>query len=506
LTLATPTHKRSLSFKAASFYGQIQWINAMDKYNRRKLLLQARNLTYAGAMSWLCSCGVVLSGDRSANQSQEISNDMQQIIVIGAGIAGISAAKKLQAQGFSVIVLEGRDRIGGRMWTDNSLGIPLDLGAAWIHTTDGNPISPLVQQFGIQTVISDLESQWNYKGVNQLLSKREERLINKALKSFVNRAIELKNESSSQNITLADIAQQIIESQELTGITLKGFRANLFSTFESDMADDLANLGIKGFGEDSEFAGDDVVFPQGYIQLAEALSSDLDIRTKHLVDQITYDEHGVKVSTDRGVFSGSKVIITVPLGVLKRGLIKFSPELPEAKLAAIEKLGMGALNKLVLKFPQQFWPSEPYTMAYVNGSIPDRYVEFYNWQKYIQQPILVAIVSGNFSRSLSQMSEAKATQNIMSDLQAMFGQDIPQPTATLLTQWHNDPFTYGSYSTFSLTGSIQDCDRLAEPIGDRLFFAGEATNGKYLGTVHGALLSGEREANRIANIMRSASS
>ena len=138
--------------------------------------------------------------------------------------------------------------------------------------------------------------------------------------------------------------------------------------------------------------------------------------------------------------------------------------------------------------------------GYGDRNISDRYVEFYNWQKYIQQPILVALVSGDFSRSLSQMSKSEVTQNMMSELQAMFGKDIPLPTATLLTQWHNDPFAYGSYSSFSINGNIQDCDRLAEPIGDRLFFAGEATYGKYIGTVHGALLSGEREANRIAKI------
>lgn len=476
----------------------------MNQYSRRKLLLQARNLTYAGITSWLCGCGGVFSksDDRSINQSVNINEDNQQIIVIGAGIAGISAAKKLKDQGFRVIILEGRDRIGGRMWTDNSLGVPLDLGAAWIHTIEGNPITSLVKEFGIQTTISDIESQWNYKGINQLLSKSEERLIGQALESFMERAIKLKNDTSSQQITLADIAEQIIESEELTGITLKGFRATLFSTIESDMADDLANLGIKGFGEDSEFTGADVVFPQGYTQLVQALSSGLDIRTKHIVEQISYNDNGVKVSTNLGVFNGSRVIVTVPLGVLKRGSIKFSPELPDAKLEAIEKLGMGALNKLVLQFSQQFWPSEPHTMAYINGNITDRYVEFYNWQKYVQQPILVAIVSGSFSRSLSQIPESESTQNIMSDLRSMFGGNIPLPTATLLTQWHNDPFAYGSYSTFSINGNIQDCDLLAEPVGERLFFAGEATNGKYLGTVHGALLSGEREANRIASLAR----
>ena len=471
----------------------------MDRYNRRKFLLQARNLTYVGATSWLCGCGGAFSkSDNSANPSSNNSEDKQQIIVIGAGIAGIMAAQKLQAQGYQVIILEGRDRIGGRIWTDNSLGFPLDLGAAWIHTIDGNPISPLVKKFGIQTVVSDLESQWNYKGVDQLLSKSEERMISKAFQAFTDRVAELKNNAgSSQQITLADIAQQIIESEEITGITLKGFRATLSSTIESEVGEDIANLGIKGFEEDSEFTGADVVFPQGYIQIVQALSKDLDIRTKHLVQQIAYDDTGVQVATDRGVFSGSQVIVTVPLGVLKRGSIKFSPALPEEKLAAIERLGMGALNRLVLKFPQQFWSSQPHTMAYINGNIPDRYVEFYNWQKYIQQPILVAMFSGDFSRSLSQIPKSEAIQNIMSDLRSMFGKDIPLPTATLLTQWHNDPFAYGSYSTFSIDGSIQDCDRLAEPIGDRLFFAGEATYGKYLGTVHGALLSGEREANRI---------
>ena len=473
----------------------------MDKYNRRKFLLQARNLTYAGATSWLCSCGGALSNsdDRSVNPLPKDSEDKDRIIVIGAGIAGITAAKKLQAQGYRVIILEGRDRIGGRIWTDNSLGSPLDLGAAWIHTVDGNPISPLVKQFGIQTVISDLKSQWNYKGVKQLLSESDELLISRAFQLFIDRVNKLKKgSSSSQQITLADIAQQIIESEELTGVTLKGFRATLFSTIESEVGDDIANLGVKGFDEDSEFSGADVVFPQGYTQLVQALSTDLDVRTKHLVQQVDYDDNGVKVTTDHGVFNGSRVIVTVPLGVLKRGSIKFSPELPEAKLAAIEQLGMGALNKLVLKFPKQFWPSQPHTMAYINGNIPDRYIEFYNWQKYIQQPILVALFSGDFSRSLSQMAELEVKQNIMSDLQAMFGNDIPLPTATLLTKWHDDPFAYGSYSTFSVNGSIQDCDRLAEPIGDRVFFAGEATYGKHIGTVHGALLSGEREANRIA--------
>ena len=474
----------------------------MDKYNRRKFLLQARNLTYAGATSWLCGCGGAFSKASIANQSLNSSEDKQQIIVIGAGIAGITAAKKLHALGYQVIVLEGRDRIGGRIWTDNSLGTPLDLGAAWIQKVNGNPISALVKQFGIKTVTSDYDSQWNYQGVNQQLGESEERLVNRAFQVFMDRVTKLQNETSSRQITLADIEKEIIQSENLSGVVLNGFRARLSSTIESEMGDGLAHLGIKGFNEDSEFTGGNVVFPKGYTQLVQALSKDLDIRTKHLVQKITYDDNGVQVTTDRETFKGIQAIVTVPLGVLKHGSIQFVPALPESKLLAIDQLGMGALNKLVLKFPKQFWPSDPHYMAYINGdrNIADRYIDFWNWQKYVQQPILVALVSGDFSRSLSQMPESEAKQNIMTDLQAMFGKDIPSPTATLLTKWHTDPFTYGSYSTFSLNGGLQDCDRLAEPIGDRLFFAGEATYGKYLGSVHGAYLSGEREANRIAKL------
>lgn len=482
---------------------------SMDKYKRRKFLLQARNLTYAGATGWLWGCGrqadlsTNLQTNLQTNQPSNDSEEKQQVIVVGAGIAGIAAAQKLHSLGYRVVVLEGRDRIGGRIWTDNSLGVPLDLGAAWIHKIDGNPISTLVKQFGIQTVISDYDSQWNYQDVNQLLDESDERLANQAFRAFMARVTKLKNETSpSQVITLADIAQEIIQSEKLSGVALKAFQARLASTIESEMGESLAHLGIKGFNEDSEFTGANVVFPQGYTQLVQALSKDLDIRIKHLVQQITYDENAVEVKTDRGIFRGSQVIVTVPLGVLKHGSIEFVPTLPEAKLLAIKQLGMGALNKLVLKFSKQFWRSEPHYMAYINGNrnVADRYIDFWNWQKYVQQPILVALVSGDFSRSLFQRSLNDVSMDIMSDLQAMFGKNIELPTTTLLTKWHDDPFAYGSYSTFSVNGNIQDCDRLAEPIGDRIFFAGEATYGKYLGTVHGAFLSGEREANRIAKL------
>ena len=481
----------------------------MNQYNnRRKFLIQSRNLVYGGLASWLCGCVGAFSQDSDRLASRlpnNSSDDKQQIIVIGAGIAGITAAKKLQAEGYHVVVLEGRDRIGGRIWTDNSLGVPLDLGAAWIHKVGGNPLSPLVKQFGINTVKSDYDSQWNYQGVNQLLDEVEERRINLAFQTFIEMVNKLKDETPlSKSISLEEVAQQVIQAKQIEGITLKGFRARLASTVESEMGDNLTNLGIRGFNEDSEFTGADVVFPQGYTQLVQALATDLDIRINHLVQKIAYDDMGVEVTTNRGVFKGARVIVTVPLGVLKHGSIEFSPVLPQDKLTAVEQLGMGALNKLVLKFPKQFWASEPHSMAYINGDrdrqSSDRYIDFWNWQKYIKQPILVALVSGNFSRALSQMSQSEATQNIMMDLQAMFGKDISPPIATLLTQWHNDPFAYGSYTTFAPRASFEDCDRLANPVGDRLFFAGEATYGRYLGTVHGALLSGEREANRIAKI------
>jgi monoamine oxidase len=469
-------------------------------YSRRKFLTQA---SVAGLL-WGCTESLTKPSDRPSSVAEE-SEDTDRIIIIGAGIAGIAAARSLQAKEYRVVILEGRDRIGGRMWTDTSLGVALDLGAAWIHRIEGNPIAAVAKQLGLPTVVSDVNAQWFYKGKHDLLKDAEQRQVRAAIRTFHQSVEHLKKDGTNlERISLADVAQQVIQDYELSGLLLKGFQAQLASDISSETGADLAELGIPSFNEDSEFAGPDVVFPKGYGQLIQRLATDLDIRTQHHVTQIAYDRNGVQVSTNRGVFTGARVIVTVPLGVLKQGKITFSPALPSAKQQAIQRLKMGALNKIVLKFPQQFWADEPHYMAYLRGDL-DTHVEFWNWQKYVGEPILVGLVMGNFARSLSVSSPSASSPSpvlatMMSDLQAMFGQDIPQPTATLTTAWHNDPFTYGSYTIFPPAATAEDCTRLAEPVGDRLFFAGEATYSKYAATVHGAFLSGEREAARIISL------
>jgi monoamine oxidase len=157
---------------------------------------------------------------------------------------------------------------------------------------------------------------------------------------------------------------------------------------------------------------------------------------------------------------------------------------------------MGALNKIALVFPRAFWPQEPDFLAYVSeerGELP----VFLNFMHSASKPVLVAYITGRFSDSIAGLPDAEVQERVMKVLRSMFDSSIPAPTAMIRTHWERDPFAYGSYSHVPIGADPSDMDILAEPVG-RVHFAGEATRWKHTGYVHGALLSGIREAKLVA--------
>ena len=205
----------------------------------------------------------------------------------------------------------------------------------------------------------------------------------------------------------------------------------------------------------------------------------------------------VAVETTKGIFEAEAVLVTVPLGVLKSGSIEFTPSLPQTKLNSIDKLGMGLLNKVVMKFPKLFWPPEVDFLSF----IPDEGEELYNFISLYpshQSPTLIGFFTWQFARELEKMSDKEITEMIM-DYLRRYLTDIPDPTAVLVTRWQSDPFAFGSYSYLSKDATVADQIELARPLGN-LFFAGEATSRYHFSTVHGAHTSGLREADQIANL------
>ncbi|MCU0567989.1 MAG: FAD-dependent oxidoreductase [Oculatellaceae cyanobacterium Prado106] len=436
----------------------------------------------------------------STTPSGTSSGPPSDVLVIGAGVAGLAAAQVLQSKGYQVRVLEGRDRIGGRLWTNRALqNIPLDLGASWIHGVRNNPLTEIARQAGIATVPTDYNASILYDRNGQVISDTR---VSQIEQRFDRLLAKLEQERSTleaankPDISLQQAIQRVTAHYALNRRELAELDYAINNAIELEYAADVSQLSLYSWDAGSEFAGRDVLFPGGYEAIATHLAQGLTIELQQTVQRIEQDASGVRVFTNRGSFSAAKVVITLPLGVLQSGAVQFSPALPRSKRVAMQKLGMGILNKVYFQFPQAFWDEDSEILGYVSPQ-QGQWCEFYNYQKYLNQPILMGFNAGTYGRQIEAFSDDRIVRDGMNTLRRIYGNRIPNPTGWLITRWQQDPFARGSYSYIGVGGEGGDRDKLAEPVNNRLFFAGEATSKAYPSTVHGALLSGRRAANQV---------
>jgi len=261
------------------------------------------------------------------------------------------------------------------------------------------------------------------------------------------------------------------------------------STVTAEYAADPAELSLRWFGQEGELDGPDVLLPNGYGQLVAYLSRGLQIRPDTVVTRIDHRGATVTLTTTQGMVTADRVIVTVPLGVLKTGAIAFDPPLPEAKSQAIRRLGFGLLDKVVLRFDEPHWAAEPDVFGVLGADAPVS--DVVNGLRFSGTPLLVGLRAAGTARDREVLSDGAAVEQVRAAL------DLPEPTGALVTRWAADPFARGSYSFLAVGSSPDDQRALAEPVGERLHFAGEATQEEFFATVHGAYLSGLREAERI---------
>ncbi|KPI94121.1 hypothetical protein RR46_06572 [Papilio xuthus] len=261
----------------------------------------------------------------------------------------------------------------------------------------------------------------------------------------------------------------------------------------------------------------------GYSCVPIALSEGLDIRLGTSVTDIEYGGPGVTVKAvsqrtpnQPQTFKGDVVLCTLPLGVLKvavanngqnqQNFVKFDPPLPDWKIAAIKRLGYGNLNKVVLCFERTFWDPSANLFGHVGTTTASRGELFLFWNLY-SAPVLLALVAGEAAAVMENVTDDVIVGRCIAVLKSIFGHAaVPQPKECVVTRWRADPFARGSYSFVAVGSSGTDYDLLAAPVpgapGDnRLFFAGEHTMRNYPATVHGAFLSGLREAGRLADLL-----
>ncbi len=162
---------------------------------------------------------------------------------------------------------------------------------------------------------------------------------------------------------------------------------------------------------------------------------------------------------------------------------------------------MGVANKVVLSFAEPFWPEDVHYLGYASEQ-EGEFVEWLNVYRYTKAPILSLWSHGDYAREMERHSDADLVERTMKVIRKGFGSAVPDPKGSLVSRWGSDPFAGGSYSSLPVGATYDDFDALGAPVGERLFFAGEATNRQHYGTVHEAFLSGVREARSIASVAR----
>jgi len=449
--------------------------------------------------SLAAGCGA--SGSEKASSSTSTSTSASKpastvrnadVLVIGAGIAGLRAAEVLVAAGRRVIVLEARDRLGGRIYTDRSWGVPVELGASWIHGVEDNPIAALAAAKGITTQATDYESV--------MYGADGQRLPDDALDELESQIADLveagREGSPDTDEPLRTALDRAIEAADLDPSELLTIEMGITESIEHEYATDAVNLSATNFDDGADEAGGDALLPGGYDQVVAAVANGLDVRVGHVVSRIDTSGDRAVVVTSHGEFDAGAVVITVPLGVLKAGSIQFSPALSEPKSRAIATLGMGALSKSCLRFESQFWPDDAELIDIVPAaSRRGQWVESLSLTGLVDVPALMMFNAGKFARAVETMTDAEVIASASSALAPAFAA-VPTPTGLLRSSWSVDPFSLGSYSFIGVGASLADRDALAAPEGRR-FFAGEACSHDHAGTVHGAYTSGEAAANAV---------
>ncbi|XP_034183572.2 lysine-specific histone demethylase Su(var)3-3 [Osmia lignaria lignaria] len=560
-----------------------------------------------------------------------------KVIVIGAGIAGLAAAQQMQQFGLEVIVLEARDRVGGRIATFRKSSYIADLGAMVVTGLGGNPVTTLSKQINMelhkirqkcplyesdgQTVPKDKDEMverefnrlleatsylshqldFNYvgsagsgqggntrpvslgqalewvirlqeQGVKQrqvahlrsVLSLQGRLITNQhRMIAIMDRLVELNKqykEMTESKLQTRDITQEFVLRSKLRDLhnackewdqlaeQQKEIEAKLqeleaappsdvylsskdrqildwhFANLEFANATSLSNLSLKHWDQDDdfEFTGSHLTVRNGYSCVPVALSEGLDIRLNTAARAVRYGVNGVEVwaapsrspHTNHTVYKADAVLVTLPLGVLKASAppsaVAFNPPLPDWKSQAIQRLGFGNLNKVVLCFERIFWDPTANLFGHVGSTTASRGELFLFWNLY-KAPVLLALVAGEAACVMENVSDDVIVGRCIAVLKGIFGnQVVPQPRESVVTRWRADPWARGSYSFVAVGSSGSDYDLLAAPVAPpaspgvpppqpRVFFAGEHTIRNYPATVHGAFLSGLREGGRIAD-------
>ena len=410
------------------------------------------------------------------------------VVVIGAGAAGLAATGYLLEQGKSVVCIEADNRIGGRVYTDNSIfGVPYDIGAHWIENAQVNPY----RKYGLENkknfhVYPEGEEKYAFYDGDKTLEDEDE-----VWKVFD--AAEAAIAKTKKDIAPIDvIPNKSSEWYDTAHLIIGPYM----------LAKDFNHYSCKDVNNAEWGSSGDWHCQEGFGALVAHRWQNIPVQLNTEAQEIKWDGQGVQVKTNKGTISATTCIITVSTGVLSSGKIKFNPKLPEEKYEAFEGISMGVYNHIALQFKKNFFPHNKdgyiyYKLNSQNTAIPRGVAGLTNSSG---SNLSYFDAGGEFARELENAGEEASIDFVLGELKSIFGSKIDKYLIKAhATSWASNPFTLGSYASAE-PGSFHLRKVLKQSVGDRIFTAGEATAEEWA-TVAGATRSGIRAAKEVVKIL-----
>jgi monoamine oxidase len=408
------------------------------------------------------------------------------VVIIGAGAAGLAAARTLIDKGRSVVVIEARDRIGGRAWTDSTSfgGIPFDHGCSWLHTSNKNPWTPIAKDWTYNLVNHDDADETVFVG-NRHANDGELNDYGRAWNKL-NGAIAAAGRSA-KDVSAASVSPRseswIWVAESWLGPMSMGKDLEDFSCKDWwNLAEEKPNLMIK----------------EGFGTLVARYGREILVKLSTPAKRVQWSSSGVTVETDAGSLKAKICIVTVPLGVLAAEKIAFDPPLPDWKKDAIAGLPMGLLAKAPLQFDgETFGLPENSWLTYKAESTEACF--------FLVRPfgfdLVIGFLGGKCAWDLTKQGDTAGIAFAKEKLRAMLGADMDKHFIRGgFTGWGRDPWSLGSYASVK-PGAYPARAAMRKPVENRLFFAGEACAGEFAETCGGAMRSGLETAAAVETLL-----
>ncbi|MBL8957597.1 MAG: FAD-dependent oxidoreductase [Myxococcaceae bacterium] len=404
------------------------------------------------------------------------------VLIVGAGWSGLAAARELLDVGVRTTVLEARPTIGGRIRTDEtSLSIPFDHGAAWVHSSDVNPLTPKAKAAGIALKETGLTSSLYIDG--RKATPEELKQYDETIEIF--------------DGIIAEAAAKGFDGAvgKLLPMHLPFAKEAAANLGPLDMGISLDKLDVVDTGS-QVMTGHDALPKTGQLKLLEATVGEVPVTTDTPVKKVKAVPGGYEVTAANGdVLRARRVLLTVSTGVLASGKIEFDPPLPAWKTAAIKSLPMGVLDKVAIEFDTNVFKTPDGHEQAIDEWVMVSSKDLGEPSAFLMRPfganVAVGFAGGDEALKLERKTNGELVEHYLSKLRAMFGPGIDAHVKqTVVTRWGQDPWTLGAYS-YVKPGMEGARQKLAQPIDDRLFFAGEAAApADKAQMIHGAYESG----------------